>query len=60
MVKTLIKILAIITICSLVISVILVFVAFDLGKVDSAYHSIFNIILNIINLSALIVLHKTT
>lgn len=58
--ETLIKILIIIGIGGLVLSVILAFIAFSVGNFGSAYHSIFNIIFNLINLCALKVLYKTT
>lgn len=59
MVKTLIKILAIITICCLVVSVILLFVAFGLGDVNSIYHNIFNIVHSAANFYVINLLYKT-
>lgn len=59
MIKTLIKILAIITICCLVVSVILVFVALSSGDVSSIYHNIFNVAHSIANFCILNLLYKT-
>jgi hypothetical protein len=56
--KTLIKILAIVTICCLVVSVILVFIAFDSGDISSVGHNIFNIIHNTVNFYVLNLLYK--
>lgn len=58
--EKLIKALIIISICGLVLSVILAFIAFSEGNFSSAYHSIFNVVFNLINLYALKVLYKTT
>lgn len=58
MIKTLIKILIIITICCLVVSVILVFVALNSGDVSSIGRSIFNIIHSIANFYVLNLLYK--
>lgn len=58
--EILIKVLIVIGICGLVLSVILAFIAFSVGNLGSAYHSIFNVVFNFINLCALKVLYKTT
>lgn len=58
MIKTLIKILTIITICCLVLSVILVFVAFSSGNVSYIGRSIFNVIHSIANFCILNLLYN--
>lgn len=59
MAKKLIKFLIIISICCLIVSVILTFIAFHLGEVSTIYTSIFNIVLHTINLYTLSLHYET-